>query len=63
MSAIFSEILGDRRAYEATLAEMAKLGVRRMVVMGDVVGYGPYPNGCMRHDPVLELKLLRDLGA
>jgi diadenosine tetraphosphatase ApaH/serine/threonine PP2A family protein phosphatase len=33
---------------EAVFAEMEKSGVRRMVVLGDVVGYGPFPNDCLR---------------
>ena len=45
MIAILSDIHGNRPALEAVFAEMAKLGVRRMVVLGDVVGYGPFPNG------------------
>ena len=44
MIAILSDIHGNRPALEAVFAEMAKLGVRRMVVLGDVVGYGPFPN-------------------
>lgn len=48
MIAILSDIHGNRPALEAVLAEMEKLGVRRMVVLGDVVGYGPFPNDCLR---------------
>jgi len=46
--AILSDIHGNRPALEAVLAEMEKLGVRRMVLLGDVVGYGPFPNDCLR---------------
>lgn len=48
MIAILSDIHGNRPALEAVFAEMAKLGVRRMVVLGDVIGYGPFPNDCLR---------------
>jgi predicted phosphodiesterase len=48
MIAILSDIHGNRPALEAVFAEMGKLGVRRMVVLGDVVGYGPFPNDCLR---------------
>jgi len=48
MIAILSDIHGNRPALEAVFAEIAKLGVRRMVVLGDVVGYGPFPNDCLR---------------
>lgn len=48
MIAILSDIHGNRPALEAVLAEMAKLGVRRMVVLGDVIGYGPFPHDCLR---------------
>ncbi len=48
MIAILSDIHGNRPALEAVFAEMEKSGVRRMVVLGDVVGYGPFPNDCLR---------------
>jgi len=38
MIAILSDIHGNRPALEAVFAEMAKMGVRRMVVLGDVIG-------------------------
>ena len=46
MIAILSDIHGNRPALEAVFAEMEKLGIRRMVVLGDVIGYGPFPNDC-----------------
>ncbi len=48
MLAILSDIHANRPALEAVLAEMEKLGVKRMVVLGDVVGYGPFPSDCLR---------------
>ena len=48
MFAILSDIHGNRPALEAVFAEMEKLGVKRMLVLGDVIGYGPFPNDCLR---------------
>ena len=48
MFAILSDIHGNRPALEAVSAEMEKLGVKRMLVLGDVIGYGPFPNDCLR---------------
>jgi predicted phosphodiesterase len=48
MIAVLSDIHGNRPALEAVLSEMEKLGVSRMVLLGDVIGYGPFPNDCLR---------------
>ena len=48
MFAVLSDIHGNRPALEAVLAEMDALGIQRMVVLGDVVGYGPFPNDCLQ---------------
>ena len=48
MLAILSDIHGNRPALEAVLAEMELLGVTQMLVLGDVIGYGPFPNDCLR---------------
>ncbi len=48
MFAILSDIHGNRPALEAVFVEMEQLGVKRMLVLGDVVGYGPFPNDCLR---------------
>ena len=48
MFAFLSDIHGNRPALEAVFAEMEKLGVKRMLVLGDVIGYGPFPNDCLR---------------
>ena len=42
MIAILSDIHGNRPALEVVFAQMEKLGVRRMVVLGDVIGYGRF---------------------
>jgi predicted phosphodiesterase len=48
MIAILSDIHGNRPALEAVFAEMERVGVKRMLVLGDVIGYGPFPNDCLR---------------
>jgi predicted phosphodiesterase len=58
MFAILSDIHANRPALEAVFVEMDKLGVRRMLVLGDVIGYGPFPNDCLRMVAKAELCLL-----
>ncbi len=48
MFAVLSDIHGNRPALEAVLSEIETLGIKRMLVLGDVVGYGPFPNDCLR---------------
>ncbi len=48
MYAVLSDIHGNRPALEAVRAEMDHLGVKRLLVLGDVIGYGPFPNDCLR---------------
>jgi predicted phosphodiesterase len=48
MFAILSDIHSNRPALEAVLDEVRKLGVGRIMVLGDVVGYGPFPSDCLR---------------
>mgnify|MGYP000511690265 CR=1 FL=1 len=48
MFAVLSDIHGNRPALEAVLAEVKDLGIRRLLVLGDVVGYGPFPGECLR---------------
>jgi predicted phosphodiesterase len=48
MFAVLSDIHGNRPALEAVFAEMETLGVERILVLGDVIGYGPFPNDCLR---------------
>ncbi|MEO0078988.1 MAG: metallophosphoesterase family protein, partial [candidate division WOR-3 bacterium] len=44
---IISDIHGNLAALEAVLALMRDRGVTRFVCCGDIVGYGPDPNGCV----------------
>ena len=46
MIAIVSDILGNREALAATLADAAEVGATEVVCLGDVVGYGADPNWC-----------------
>jgi diadenosine tetraphosphatase ApaH/serine/threonine PP2A family protein phosphatase len=45
--AILSDIHGNLEALETVLAECADLKVDRTVCLGDVVGYGADPDGCI----------------
>src|SRR5258706_8618713 len=44
--AIVSDIHGNRHAFEAVLADIARTGAREVWCLGDVVGYGADPNDC-----------------
>jgi len=48
MIAILSDIHGNRPALEAVIAEMERMCMKRILVLGDVIGYGPFPNDCLR---------------
>ena len=48
MFAILSDVHGNLPALEAVLAEAKGMGVSRVLVLGDVVGYGPFPQECLR---------------
>jgi predicted phosphodiesterase len=45
---LLGSILGNLRALEACLAQAATEGCDLIVHTGDVVGYGPFPDACMR---------------
>jgi putative phosphoesterase len=53
--ALFSDVHGNRVALEAVLADIAGRGIARVHCLGDLVGYGPDPNG------VIDLMRERDL--
>lgn len=48
MEAIIADIHGNLEALEAVLEDMDRLGVERVVCLGDMVGYGPRPAECVR---------------
>ncbi len=45
--AILSDIHGNRQAFETVLAEAARQGAERIVILGDIVGYGGDPRWCV----------------
>ena len=44
--AILTDIHGNREAFEAVLDDLARRGAERIVLLGDIVGYGPDPGWC-----------------
>ncbi len=44
--ALISDIHGNLEALEVVLADIAARGIKRIVCLGDVVGYGPDPVAC-----------------
>ncbi len=44
--AILTDIHGNREAFEAVLDDAAQRGAGRIVLLGDIVGYGPDPEWC-----------------
>jgi predicted phosphodiesterase len=44
--AIISDIHGNLAALEQVLQQIDAIGVDQIVCLGDVVGYGPFPNEC-----------------
>ena len=51
--AILTDIHANREAFEAVLADCARLNIDRYVILGDIVGYGPDPGWCL--DRVIDL--------
>lgn len=45
--AIISDIHGNLPALEAVLAEIARMRPDTICCLGDIVGYGPFPNECI----------------
>jgi diadenosine tetraphosphatase ApaH/serine/threonine PP2A family protein phosphatase len=44
---IYSDIHGNLEALQRVFESMKRLGVEKKVCLGDIVGYGPYPNECV----------------
>jgi putative phosphoesterase len=42
--AVFSDVHGNLPALEATLEDMGRKGISAVICLGDLVGYGPFPN-------------------
>jgi len=53
--AVFSDVHGNREAFEAVVAFCRQQGIDRYYFAGDIVGYGADPEAC--------IALLRDVGA
>ncbi len=47
MIAIISDIHGNLEALEAVLADIDRRGIKDIVCLGDVVGYGASPADCL----------------
>lgn len=45
--AIVTDIHGNREGFEAVLADAVAHGAERVVLLGDIVGYGPDPEWCV----------------
>ena len=45
--ALISDIHSNLVALEAVLADIRRQGVRRILCLGDIIGYGPEPNACI----------------
>lgn len=45
--AVLSDVHGNLEALEAVLLEIDRLGVDGIIVLGDIVGYGPDPLACI----------------
>lgn len=57
MIAILSDIHGNLEALRAVLADIKALGIREIVCLGDIVGYGPNPVECLRLAPGFKVVL------
>ena len=58
--AIISDIHGNFEALSAVLGKIGELGVKEIVCLGDIIGYGPDPVRCL--DAVMENCTLTILG-
>ena len=45
---VFSDVHGNMEALQAVLRDAADRQVHRSICLGDLVGYGPYPNECIK---------------
>lgn len=57
--AILADVHGNLPALEAVLADLRAQGLRQAIVLGDIVGYGPFPGECverLRAEPWIVLR-------
>ena len=45
--AVISDIHGNLHALEAVLAEINRMELAEIICLGDIVGYGPFPDRCI----------------
>ena len=45
--AVISDIHGNLEALNAVLKDISRHGIQKIVCLGDIVGYGPYPRECL----------------
>ena len=46
-TAVISDIHGNAEALKRVLEDIEKRGIKRIVCLGDIVGYGPEPLACV----------------
>lgn len=63
LTAIISDLHGNRPALQVALADTRARGVRRYVCLGDMVGYGAEPRFCLDQVMTLCAAAPRDAGA
>lgn len=51
--AVLSDIHGNREAFEAVLADVDRRAIDRIILLGDLVGYGPDPEWCVDRSSAL----------
>lgn len=56
--AILSDIHANLPALEAVLADIAQQGIRELVCLGDVVGYGAQPGACLERLRGLDFQVI-----
>jgi predicted phosphodiesterase len=47
MYAVLSDVHSNLEALEAVLKDIGRRGIREILFLGDAVGYGPEPDGCL----------------
>lgn len=50
---ILTDIHANREAFEAVLADVVSREIKQVVILGDVVGYGPDPEWCVEKTAAL----------
>lgn len=58
MKAIISDIHANYEALKAVLADIRKRGIKQIICLGDIVGYGPSPKECIDEARDFDLTIL-----